>query len=698
MVLNAYAAVYLAAAVVILGVAVAVWSRRTTPGGSFFLLMLLGLVIWSGAYGLELASDSLETMRQLVRIQYLGIATLSPLWLAFVFAFTGRPPLSRAAWAALLAVPATTILLVLTNDLHHLYYAASVLDATGAFPLQRLSPGPWYAIQIAFSFVIMSAGASHLVGHAWYSPAPLRRQVLIIASAAMIPAIALILYIVGVRPLGTIDLTPLGFALAGTVTGLALFRHRFLDLVPVAAPAVVDRIPIGVVVVDRIDRVVGMNPAAARILSCHPDAAIGRPIHEIAGGWDELRAAFARGPSTGPVEVRRRHDDEPDEHFEVDLASLAETGGRAVLVRDVTVRVRALSALRESEAFTRGLVENLPDLVVVYDDDRRILYVNPAVERTLGVPAGTLIGARTSDHVAPGWLGLIDRMGELRRGGEEIPPYEIGLLTPDGRPLTVFARVVPVPFRDRPAYLALLNDVTEQKELEAALQRRTAELEEVSKAALRANGTLGLLNALTRHDIGNQLVAIRGHLELASEFAEGSELRDRLARTQASVGRVEAMVRFMGEYGALGTSAPLWQDLAGLVRAAAAGLPLEGVTLEVRTAGTEVLADPLIERALYTFLENAVRHGGPGLSRIVLDARTEGDLLLVTVEDDGVGVPEDQKERIFERGYGRNTGLGLFLAQEVLAITGIGLAETGVPGRGARFELRVPRESWRPAG
>ncbi|MEM2123977.1 MAG: ATP-binding protein, partial [Methanolinea sp.] len=74
----------------------------------------------------------------------------------------------------------------------------------------------------------------------------------------------------------------------------------------------------------------------------------------------------------------------------------------------------------------------------------------------------------------------------------------------------------------------------------------------------------------------------------------------------------------------------------------------------------------------------------------------DGDDLLVAWEDDGVGIPGEEKERIFEYKYGKNTGLGLFLVHEILAATGISVRETGTPGRGARFEIRVPHRLWRP--
>ena len=80
---------------------------------------------------------------------------------------------------------------------------------------------------------------------------------------------------------------------------------------------------------------------------------------------------------------------------------------------------------------------------------------------------------------------------------------------------------------------------------------------------------------------------------------------------------------------------------------------------------------------------------------IVVTSEPAGNALMIRWEDNGPGVPEVMKEKIFERGFGRNTGLGLFLAKEILALTGITIRETGTFGSGARFEIFVPAGSFR---
>ena len=69
--------------------------------------------------------------------------------------------------------------------------------------------------------------------------------------------------------------------------------------------------------------------------------------------------------------------------------------------------------------------------------------------------------------------------------------------------------------------------------------------------------------------------------------------------------------------------------------------------------------------------------------------------MVIEYRDDGVGVPEDDKQAIFQHGFGTHTGLGLFLSREILSITGISISETGEPGNGACFEIRVPNGRYR---
>ena len=74
---------------------------------------------------------------------------------------------------------------------------------------------------------------------------------------------------------------------------------------------------------------------------------------------------------------------------------------------------------------------------------------------------------------------------------------------------------------------------------------------------------------------------------------------------------------------------------------------------------------------------------------------TKTTALTIVCEDDGIGITGEDKKHLFSRGYGKKTGLGLFLSREILAITGITITENGIPGNGARFEISVPKSVYR---
>jgi signal transduction histidine kinase len=122
-------------------------------------------------------------------------------------------------------------------------------------------------------------------------------------------------------------------------------------------------------------------------------------------------------------------------------------------------------------------------------------------------------------------------------------------------------------------------------------------------------------------------------------------------------------------------------------------LDLGDVELAIQLGGVELFADPLLERAFYNLIGNAVQHG-ERLSRVRFTGLESPAGLVVTCEDDGVGIPAGEKERIFHPGFSRSGGYGLFLVREILGITGISIHEDGDPGKGARFIISAPAGTW----
>lgn len=245
-----------------------------------------------------------------------------------------------------------------------------------------------------------------------------------------------------------------------------------------------------------------------------------------------------------------------------------------------------------------------------------------------------------------------------------------------------------------------LNQVViDLKESNTNLAQENAERKRVEKALDEANKKLNLMASITRHDVINQLTSQHESLEAALGMRERDPEK---AWAQVSTATTIALqtlnsIRFTGEYQKVGVKAPRWQDLPSIINSAARKTSLGSVQFESGIpAGLEMYADPLVENVFTNLIENALKYGQK-ISRIRFSLQKDGDVTILICEDDGIGIPAAKKDVVFSYEYGLNTGLGLFLSREILAITGITIRETGAEGAGARFEIHCPPGTVRSA-
>ncbi|MCX6684376.1 MAG: HAMP domain-containing sensor histidine kinase [Methanoregula sp.] len=221
------------------------------------------------------------------------------------------------------------------------------------------------------------------------------------------------------------------------------------------------------------------------------------------------------------------------------------------------------------------------------------------------------------------------------------------------------------------------------------------QLESSQKAFEIANKKLNLLSSITRHDIKNQLMALLGFIELSKRKFTDTEMMHFIEREDVIAHAIQRQIEFTKNYENIGVHAPTWQDIGVQVKALQTHLPSGEIEVSVTIEGLEIFADPLLEKVFENLIDNSRRHGERVRHISLSSMQHEQDSLVIVYEDDGVGVPEAEKERIFEKGFGKNTGLGLFLTREILAITGLTIRESGVHGKGARFEILVPKGKFR---
>lgn len=231
-------------------------------------------------------------------------------------------------------------------------------------------------------------------------------------------------------------------------------------------------------------------------------------------------------------------------------------------------------------------------------------------------------------------------------------------------------------------YVGIQRDVHEQKQLKMALAESARKI--------------ALLNAVTRHDILNQISVIEAVRVMIKEelLQMNIEAREFLEEIFVAAGQIKRQISFTGDYEALGRSDPAWQEISLLIRSLPA-MPLRGRRIISNLPpGLEIYADHMLEKVFYNLIDNALRHGGR-VKTIGITFHEDGGAGILVVEDDGVGIEPELKDQIFERGFGSNSGYGLFLSREILAITGLSIRETGTVKKGARFEILLPADTWR---
>ncbi|HIJ07687.1 PAS domain-containing sensor histidine kinase, partial [Methanocalculus sp.] len=219
------------------------------------------------------------------------------------------------------------------------------------------------------------------------------------------------------------------------------------------------------------------------------------------------------------------------------------------------------------------------------------------------------------------------------------------------------------------------TDITERKLAEDALRM--------------ANKKLQILSGITRHDIQNKIMVLQAYLDLTRPEIDDPKLSQYLSEVERAGSEIQRQIEFTRTYQELGVERAAWHAIDDLIS------PISSSQLPVKPdcIGYRVLVDPMIERVLYNLMDNTIRHA-KGASRVEIRCEERDGQLAIIWEDDGPGVPDEQKEWIFERGFGKHTGFGLFLSREILAITGITIVETGEYGEGARFEILVPEGAW----
>ncbi len=337
--------------------------------------------------------------------------------------------------------------------------------------------------------------------------------------------------------------------------------------------------------------------------------------------------------------------------------------------------------LRESEERYRTIIETTGTGFAVTDDEGRILDANQKYVRLTGHHDLTEILNRSIIE----WTAAYDRDKKIlttRRCIRDgfIRNLEIDYVDSAGRITPIEINSTLVRTGEVVRTLSLCRDISDRKQAE-----KTLEL---------ARKKLNLLNTVTFQDIQSAIFTLSAYLELTKNTLADEKTRSYLEKEISLIQMISSSIKFGRDYQDLGIKPSRWHRVNHVFLYAISHLDFLPITRHVELDGLEIYADPLLEKVLYNLMDNVIRHGVRA-TEVTLRYQKRAEDLVLIIEDNGIGIPKEKKDLLFERRFGSESGLGLFLVREILSITGITITETGVEGRGARFEILVPANAYR---
>lgn len=261
--------------------------------------------------------------------------------------------------------------------------------------------------------------------------------------------------------------------------------------------------------------------------------------------------------------------------------------------------------------------------------------------------------------------------------------YESSYLARSGKVIPVEINVRIFDEFGQKAVLTIARDITDRRQAEMAL--------------MQAKKKLNLLNFVTFNDVQNAIFSLRGYLDLQNGLSNDTKTNEYLEKEDATLKRISRSLDFAKNYQDLGINSPKWHNVNLTFVIAISHLDFSRINRRVDLDDLEIYSDPLLERVFFTLAENIIIHGKTA-TQVTINYHATSDGIQLNFIDNGIGIPEDQKEKIFQRGFGAQNGMELFLAREILEITGITIWETGTYGKGACFEIFIPKGSFRFSG
>lgn len=268
-------------AIVTLSLAVYASKKLSSVGSTTYMLLMISVSIYTLGYALELLNHSVSGVFFALKIEYLGIVSIPVLWVILALKYTGYDKKITIMFHVLLfIIPVITLVLLYTNNFHHLYYLELGINLDGPFPIAAITKGVWYNIHIGYTNVLLVSGTLLFMRMVYRSIGTFRKQALMMLITSLIPWVGNVIYLMGYSPYG-IDLNPFFLTITGPLFAVALFRFEMFNITPIARDTVFEEMRDPVIVLDSRYRIADFNQSVHMLYPQFVKGKIGSLIDDI---------------------------------------------------------------------------------------------------------------------------------------------------------------------------------------------------------------------------------------------------------------------------------------------------------------------------------------------------------------------------------------------------------------------------------
>ena len=348
-----------------------------------------------------------------------------------------------------------------------------------------------------------------------------------------------------------------------------------------------------------------------------------------------------------------------------------------------------------SEERYRALANSLPEMVFETDLTGRIIFFNQRIFDFSGFTNEELEGRNILEFVVPEDRKRVIENLEKTLAGENLADNEYTLFRKNGTTYPALVQSSRIISKNKVVGLrGLVIDITERKKVEKALEESENHYRLLAEREHVTNQKLNVVGRLTRHDVYNKLTAAKLNTYLLKKrVGDDPKIVNCIDGINRALEQAESLLESSRVYEQIGTEKLKSVNVGECFDEAVLFFPVrQNVEVLNECQGLRVMADSSLRQLFYNFIDNSLKHGEK-ISRMRLHYEKSSDGAKLFYEDDGGGITEANKLKIFSEGFttGKGTGYGLYLVKRMMEVYGWEIREVGEEGKGVRFETTIPK-------